>query len=327
MSLGIIAIHTALFSDVNEWLNFVVVHIICRLGVPFFATCTGYFFASEIQYKGRSAFIKYKKFYLMRWGQMIQLYIIWSLIYLLWSIPNWIKMDWFSLHAFIDYAVGAFSIGAYYHLWYLLAMIYSFPLYFACLIIFSRNTNKIVCCCLYLVYTLLYGYGYFLPDLRSINLLKLFTDYAIFKGIFCMLPFLLLGGLIQHSEKTTSKKNSLLKFAVSFSCLLVEAFILKKVGQDRVSYIFCTLPVAYCFFMCILNLDKCKENSAAIRLGELSSIVYFVHPMVVELLKNIHSTIALFIVTCGISSLLGTFIKRGLKAIRKFQLRNTNFYA
>ena len=44
-SLLIIGIHTSPFSDVNENVYFFVVHVFCRLAVPFFAVCSGFFLA------------------------------------------------------------------------------------------------------------------------------------------------------------------------------------------------------------------------------------------------------------------------------------------
>ena len=42
-ALLIVAIHIYPFIKINETINFVFTHIICRLGVPFFLVITGYF--------------------------------------------------------------------------------------------------------------------------------------------------------------------------------------------------------------------------------------------------------------------------------------------
>ena len=47
-SILIIGIHTNLFVDINDTLNFAVVDIICRLAVPFFAVCSGYFLSKSL---------------------------------------------------------------------------------------------------------------------------------------------------------------------------------------------------------------------------------------------------------------------------------------
>ena len=45
-SLLIIGIHANIGSDINDTLRFLVVDILCRLAVPFYAVSTGYFLAS-----------------------------------------------------------------------------------------------------------------------------------------------------------------------------------------------------------------------------------------------------------------------------------------
>ena len=47
-SILIIGIHTNLFVDINDTLNFAFVDIICRLAVPFFAGCSGYFLSKSL---------------------------------------------------------------------------------------------------------------------------------------------------------------------------------------------------------------------------------------------------------------------------------------
>ena len=38
--------------------------------------------------------------------KMIKLYALWTLLYLLYSIPTWIKTGWMSFGAFKDYALA-----------------------------------------------------------------------------------------------------------------------------------------------------------------------------------------------------------------------------
>ena len=59
-SLLVVAIHTALFKDVNKQLYFVFNELICRLGVPFFAICTGFYLYKAIEKNGWN---KVGKFY------------------------------------------------------------------------------------------------------------------------------------------------------------------------------------------------------------------------------------------------------------------------
>ena len=49
-SLLIIGIHTGLGADLNDTIGFVIVEIICRLAVPFFAVSTGFFLADSLAF-------------------------------------------------------------------------------------------------------------------------------------------------------------------------------------------------------------------------------------------------------------------------------------
>jgi surface polysaccharide O-acyltransferase-like enzyme len=51
-ALMVIAIHTAPLSDVQEEAYFILVQVICRMAVPFFAVCTGYFTAMHCKSGG-----------------------------------------------------------------------------------------------------------------------------------------------------------------------------------------------------------------------------------------------------------------------------------
>lgn len=126
-SLLIIGIHTNLFVDINDTLNFAFVDIICRLAVPFFAVCSGYFLSKSLSKNEYGA----KPIKKQEW-KMIKLYALWAVLYLAYSIPTWIKSGWMSFGAFKDYALATVTQGCHYHLWYLISLIYALPLFYLC---------------------------------------------------------------------------------------------------------------------------------------------------------------------------------------------------
>ena len=48
------------------------------------------------------------------------------------AIPAWMKIDWTAKAAVADYCYATLFSGSYYHLWYLLSLIYAWPLYYLC---------------------------------------------------------------------------------------------------------------------------------------------------------------------------------------------------
>ena len=72
-AIGIVALHLAPMQDINETLNYFVVHVLTRLGVPFFFLVSGFFLQKKIQD------VQKVKAYLAR---IFQLYVIYTVLYL-----------------------------------------------------------------------------------------------------------------------------------------------------------------------------------------------------------------------------------------------------
>ena len=237
-SILIIGIHTNLFVDINDTLNFAFVDIVCRLAVPFFAVCSGYFLSKSL---AKNEF-RAKPIKKQEW-KMIKLYALWTVLYLLYSIPTWIKTGWMSFGAFKDYALATVTQGCHYHLWYLISLIYALPLFYLCArFIKNRKLLFVLMIALYIIKAISYGYARWLPTFIQ-TIFGIGGKFsALFDAVFLLLPLLLLGFFI--SQKKISLKFSLIGFIVSFSLLTVEAFTLKAFGQESVSFIFLTFPTA-----------------------------------------------------------------------------------
>lgn len=312
-SLMVIAIHCNLFYDVNDNLNLFTVNILCRLAVPFFAVCSGYYFASKCTFDVRfEKTDENKKVFLKQWKKSIFLYVFWSVLYCIFSVPYWIKSGWFSFHAFVDYGIGAVTKGSFYHLWYLLGVIYALPLLFFILKIVKTKNCLLVSCILYFIKAVCYGYRDFMPC-KIQALLRMMDKYSgVFDALFLLLPLMLMGVYIQKLKgKFVSHKKINVGFLISFALLIVEVMLLKINGVEKFSYVFFTLPTAYFLFNIIINL---KFDFKSTYLGSCSLFIYCVHPMVLNIVdRGVNNTILIFVITCVISTLLGivyTIIKQ-----------------
>ena len=306
-SILIIGIHTNLFVDINDTLNFAVVDINCRLAVPFFAVCSGYFLSNSLSKNEYGA----KPIKKQEW-KMIKLYALWTLLYLLYSIPTWIKTGWMSFGAFKDYALATVTQGCHYHLWYLISLIYALPLFYLC-VRFTKNRKLlfVLMIVLYIIKAISYGYTQWLPTFMQ-TIFGIGGKFsALFDAIFLLLPLLLLGFFI--SQKKISLKFSLIGFIVSFSLLTVEAFTLKAFGQESVSFIFMTLPTAYFLFSLVSQMNWNLNGKVCTLLGAASLVIYCFHPMIVGLFIDIvPSSILLFIIAATVSvavSFVFVFVK------------------
>lgn len=298
-SIMIVAIHTELFSDVNETLYFVVVQIVCRVAVPFFTVCSGYFLAIKLEF-GETLFRSGHNMgvFLKQWKKLVVLYVVWSVLYLCHSIPMWIENGWFSPFAFLDYVIGTVTKGSHYHFWYLWGMIYTLPVFFLLLRLCKQKYWMPVIVALWVIKVLSYSYTMIIPEQLAEALGKLGTTT-------CLLPLLLLGALIAK-QKESALQYDIVGLMLSVVGLTAEAFALKNFGQEAVSYIIFTLPVAYVLFCLVLRVKVQGNCEICSQLGTVSMFVYCVHPVLVELTEGrFQNSLVHFGLVAGGSTALG----------------------
>lgn len=308
VALLVIAIHTALFRDVDERLYFIFNELICRLGVPFFAICTGYYMCKQISNRGWNGVIKQEK-------KLLKVYGLWTVLYFLFLLPNWIQIDYLSWSNVVGFCKSAVLTGSYYHLWYVLYVVYALPILFIILRLAPPRAWIWVAGVLYCVNALNYGYSELLPS-SIVNYVSLVgKGYAIVGSQFVILPMMLCGAFLAWQNKSLDFKQSGFCLALSFVLLVAEACVLKYyVGNDKaVSYIFMILPTAYFLFATLLDI---KVNVPfANTLGKMSLIIYCVHPMFCRYIEEItNSSVLGFIIVCIVSCLVsfgwGMFFKQ-----------------
>ena len=283
--------------------------------MPFFAVCSGYFLSKSLAKNEYGA----KPIKKQEW-KLIKLYALWTVLYLAYSIPTWIKTGWMSFGAFKDYALATVTQGCHYHLWYLISLIYALPLFYLCVrFIKNRKLLFVIMILLYIIKALSYGYSQWLPVFMQSAFRMGNRFSALFDAVFLLLPLLLLGFFI--TQKKISLKFSLIGVIVSFSLLTVEAFTLKAFGQESVSFIFMTFPTAYFLFSLISQINWNLSGKVCTLLGSASLIIYCFHPMVVELFIDIiPSSILLFIITAT-ASVVVSLILVIVKAKTKIESR------
>lgn len=267
------------------------------MAIPFFAVVTGYFLTKKLEFGNKlernstnvGFYWKYTK-------KTAILYVTWSIIYLIVSIPLWIKTGWMSPMAFVDYAIGALTKGSHYHLWYLLYLIYSLPLFWIVLRAIRQKYLLLTASVLWVVETVLYVYRSFLPPAAD-RFLSLFNEIST---IGVILPLLILGAVIARG-KSRSKKFMIIGLIASASALLAEVLILKNCGVTSFSYLIFTFPTAYFAFNVILSIDiRLKINSKYPAM--MSTIVYCVHPIFVEAFADaVDSSVIRFLITLALS--------------------------
>ena len=317
-SLLVIAIHCDLFSDVSGVLYFGFTQVLTKMGVPFFAICTGFYAAGHLVSEGDNN-QSLKNYSVKHWKKWALTYVIWSFLYMLYSVPKWIETGWFSAWAFVDYIIAAVRNNSYFHLWYMLALLYAWPLFYLCLRYVRNSMWMPLSVLLYCCKAFSYGYYRFMPE--SIQTIMDYCELysGLTNGLFMLLPLLLAGAYLRL--KPFPRKNVCrIGWLIAIACYAIEASFLVRAGQNRVSFIFFTY-VAAVFLFPLIAQSKClisREN--AILLGAASPFIYYSHPMLIETMARIKPrTTVTFLATAFICTVLGIIVsmeKRRLKRKR-----------
>lgn len=259
----VIAIHTFLFKEVSYYLNHITVNAFCRFAVPFFFMITGYFYEK----KESSAYIKHYNI------KIIKIFLLWALIYFPFDFiyrQLIVKDISFSkaLNAYIhDSMFGGFN-GAFYHLWYLIAVIVAFSLLNFISEVGFLNKKYIKILFLFLYILGLSGTSYH-GMWERFNLGYIITSYERFfsttrNGIFFGLPFVWLGYTIAKKDITVySYKELIYKIIFSFLFLCTEITVLDlyKVPHFLFGYDMTIGLIFYSYYLFILILkDPIKKE-------------------------------------------------------------------
>lgn len=310
-AICVIAIHTEPFSNYSDVLNVITVQIIARLAVPFFAVCTGYYAAQRAV--GSAGWYYFRN----QWSKLFRIYTLWSALYLVVSVPKWIGSGWFSAWAFVDFAIAAVRSGAHYHLWYLLSLLYAWPIFYLFLRRVDRKLWLPVSIGLYFVKAVSYAYRAFLPD-RFDALFGILGYWdGLFNGVFLLLPLMLLGAY-NVGAPAIKRSHSIAVFILSFLVLIAEVAFLYDKEQQAVSYIFSTYPTVFFLFITVLELRIRRNKSLCGQLGAASLFVYCFHPMLVELLEDVSISPAVrFLVAAIVSTCAGLLIHLIIANVQK----------
>lgn len=309
-AIGIVAIHAKIF-DSNKTINWLALHGIFRLGVPFFFVASGYFFYKKLERNGNFKLVLNK--YIKR---LLIPYIFWLVLNLPFVVYKYysggnsiLKIIIKLIRDLIFYPWGA--------MWYLLALMV------AVIIIvpfYKKNKLKnivIIGSILYL-FALICNTYYFLVEgtfFQSIidNILKVIESSR--NGIFEGLYFVSVGMYISKlsdDKKISYKKNNII-FIISYLLLIIEILLTKNyVHRDDHSLfiMFIVLIPSLFIFLSQFNL-----NLNTIKFRNYSTGIYFSHrfvlagtELILGMLNITISNLLLFIIVLSIVLIMLTIV-------------------
>ena len=299
-SILIIILHLRPFLNISNELDLAFNNIITRICVPIFFIITGYFVA-----KKEKDNLNYIDHYIKK---TIPLYLIWSLLYLIFLIAIGIPyipsvLDFLSslhipLYLLIIGCIVLLPLvlvialaytGVYYHLWYFPAVIFS-------LLLLKKWKNKHSIKPLLVISFILLLFGatetyYGVLPLSIQELLSYYyhifftTRNFLFFGLFYVVL-----GYFMGSKKELYSKNCFAKLIVTFFLLIFEAILLHDTNRLDSNILISCVPLTYYLFISSIYISN--HMKIKFQFGNFSKYYYFIHPIIILILSllipNIH---------------------------------------
>jgi serine/alanine racemase len=315
----IVGIHTYPLRSVSVELNFFIVHVLSRIGVPFFLMATGYFLLSQylsgslLQF-GKSANLNIngqaevgqspslsgssgKQFELRTCGSPVKfgsllsfvkktgiLYILATVIYLPISIYAGHYADGNVAIIFIRNFVFD---GVFYHLWYLPAAIIGALLVYALGRRLSLGGVFGIAIILYIFGLLGDSYYGFTLEVTFLTAIYdvMFNIFSFSRnGLFYAPIFLVMGALIQKQEQPEKVKAVAFACAISLILMCVEGMVLHNFEFTRHDSMYIMLiPCMYFLF----RLVRSHKGQQSRFFRDTSMWIYILHPFFIIVVRGI----------------------------------------
>ena len=282
----VVAIHIPPLQDVNETASLVLQQVICRLAVPFFFLCSGFFLGKKLERKADT----------MRYAKRIAtMYLLWSALYLPAILERFWKQNKTLGENLGELLRRFFLIGSYIQLWYLLGTLYGVLVLYLLLQVKGMTKNRLAVLALVVYLFGVAGNSYRhlwdgMPGIVAV--LGGYRDWfaTTRNGFFFAFPFLTMGYLLsgkQDKVKNTVKWTGAL--LLSLLALFVEFFALERWGSIASFDMYLMTPVAVgCLFCLLLTVQVSEKRQAAGQmLRGISTYIFLLHMMVNFYFKKI----------------------------------------
>ena len=313
-ALIVVMIHTHPLTVLGQKVDYYSSNVFGRVAVAFFFMCSGYFTFSKMYYdNGRLQDSKENRSLLLKTEKrIIELYIIWSVIYFFVEILKWSsykRIPFF--HFLVSFGISFLLYGSFYQLWYLLALVFGMPVIYCLLMRLNIKKVQIFGSGLYLLH-LLININMAIPNnvisklMERINFLP---GSAVSNALYIGIPFMSFGVYLRGG-KNTNKKYCLIMMLISIIGLYIESSIFYNIFKiSEITYYFFTVGIAVPLFLLLSELKISGKNFIFIR--NLSGIIYCIHPLWIEIYKNVIDKCNYsmqFVWTVFMSCLSGTII-------------------
>lgn len=201
-ALLVIVIHTAPLENISTLGHFYLGNVVTRIAVPLFFAMSGFLFFGRLDYAGgRIARTRENFSRLIRTTRKnVLLYVIWSVLYLTVTLPDWYAAGWWGWAAVKDWLFSFLFSGSYYHLWYLLALILAVPALYLLLTVVPVSRIGLVASGLWAMECLVYSYAWIGVD--QIPLVAFIGSRMpiIFDALLRAVPLIAVGAILSQRQ-------------------------------------------------------------------------------------------------------------------------------
>lgn len=302
MILFIIALHTNPFVEYNAFVSYFPSQVLSRIGVPFFAAVAGYYFFENEKVE------KYSKTLL----RYFQKYTIWSIIYFIYTFV----VREMGGEQLLRYIVKTYLFTGFYHLWYMLAIMYTILLIW----IISKIPHAFEC--LYRISWLFLILGIAIFGYRNLFFRFSLVQHTLglldpnvnmqTQWLFSVVPFFMIGyGLRQKNSFITQiyQKCEIL-LPIIIVIYFVEVVVLQIFNlKHSTTLCLTTYPLIFVLMIFVLKHPDFGNAKIAGYASHIASFAYFSHILVVLIFQYIGlSETPIYFTTVTITIMLGAII-------------------
>lgn len=286
-SILVVSIHTSPFKGININLHNGY-SIITKLTVPFFFITAGYFLFRKIKI-GKNNFEENKKFIVKYIKRLTLLYCLWSFIYLLFDLFNWISKGGFKAKYILIYIRDFLFVGLPEILWYFPALICAVIAIDYLLKYLSINKIVLISSIFYFLGLLESSYYGLISNMRVVS--KILEYYRLIfyssrNGLFFGFLFVAIGAFIAMKKNIRYEKNKayFCYFIISMIFLVIETILVGRlfINNGTVGWV-CLIPATV--FLFILTF-KLKNSNKYKTMRELGVLIYVTHGLFLNLISN-----------------------------------------
>lgn len=324
----IICMYTSMFSSISNTMNFIIVQLLAKIAFPFFFIYASFFFFRKIDFSIPLSDNQNKKRLISYIINIIKLYVIWTILYLPFTIFNWIE-EGFTITKFIEYIRDFLFVGSYPHLWVFPALIFAIVLVYYLIQRFRVTELFIMAFICYLIGMLINVYSEFLLEFSiTANIIEVYKNIftTTVNGFFYAFIFILLGMKLSLKRIPLKISNISIRLTIFVVFYIIEVCLLSWLGYTNIdTYMYLNLiPLTYFLFLLLMQFHDSKKNQL---IAHYSVLVYLVQFYAIEICKKIvfihdYYFICLFIIIL-ISGTISFMILNNSKKHRKLKVLYT----